>query len=137
MNLKSNSRYWNSINEDKIKKLEEQCRVLNDEKAKFTNLKPALNSSIIDFKNYNELPEGEKLVAVNFISVDQRINYSVVCKNTTNFYEIESNLYKKYPEYRENDNFFMFNGLKINRWETLKENGINGYTIIINAIDNK
>ena len=137
-NLKYNSDYFNSINIERIKELEDKCRKLNEEKMNINNcLMSKLNSNANAIKNYNELSYGEKLVAVNFISVDQRINHSIICKNRTNFYEIEGNLYKMYPEYSENDNFFTFNGSKINRWKTLEQNGINGYTIILNTIDNK
>ena len=130
-NLKYNLDYFNSINKEKIIKLEEKCRKLNEEKMNINYLISKLNSNATGIKNYNELSYGEKLVAVNFISVDQQINHSIICKNKTKFHEIEDNLYQKYPEYRKNDNYFMFNGLKINRWCTLEENGINGYTIIL------
>ena len=134
-NLKKN---LDNLNEEKIKELNEKLKKLIEEKKETDNyLASKLDNNTSELKNYNELPSGEKLVAVNFISVDQRVNHSIVCKNKTNFFEIENSLYKKYPEYSENDNFFMFHGLKINRWKTLQQNGINGYTIILNMIDDK
>ena len=65
----------------------------------------------------------------------QRINHTIICKNKTKFHEIEGLLYEKYPEYTNCENFFMFNGLTINRWKTLEDNGINGYTIMLKKIE--
>ena len=135
-NLKKKLDDSNVIKDEEIKKLNEKCKILSEEKAKINeNLTSKLIRISTEPTNYGELLDGEKLIAINFISVDQNINYSIICKNKTNFNEIENNLYKKYPEYSENDNFFMFNGSKINRWKTLEENGINGYTIILMKID--
>ena len=136
--LKNNSDYLNSINKEKIKELNEKCRILNEEKEKIMNgLLSKLNDIEAGIKNNNELPDGEKLVAVNFVSADQRINHSIVCNNKTYFNEIENDLYKKYPDYKEKDNYFMFNDSKIERNDTLEKNGIIGYTIVLNTIDNK
>ena len=137
-NLKNNSDCLNSTDKEEIKELRERCRTLNEEKERIYNdLISKFISNAAEIKNFNELPYGEKLIAVNFISVDQRINCSIVCKNKTGFYEIEGALYKKYPEYKKKENYFTFNGTKIERWDTLEENGMVGYTIILNTIDNK
>ena len=89
------------------------------------------------FENINSinLLDGEKIIAINFISVDQNINHIVISKNYKKFHEIETQLYEKYPDYGKSENFFMFNGSQINRWESLKDNGIIGYTIILKKID--
>ena len=117
---------------EEIKKLDEKYKKLNDEKMKIIDdLISKMDSNVIFPNiNINSLSSGEKLIAINFTSIDQRINHSIICKNKTKFHEIEGELYAKYPEYAENDNYFMFNGLKINRWKTLEEIGINGYNII-------
>ena len=99
------------------------------------DLKSKLSTIEVEFKNYGNLLDGEKLVALNFISVDQGINHTIICKNKTEFHIVEGQLYQKFPEYRANDNFFLFNGVKINRWETLEDNGINGYTIMLKKIE--
>jgi hypothetical protein len=77
------------------------------------------------------LEEGEVLMSIIFISSDQNLHYSVICKNTDEFYKIESQIYKKYPEYTENENFFILNGKKINRYKTLEQNGVKNNDIII------
>ena len=77
------------------------------------------------------LEEGEVLMSIIFISSDQNLHYSIICKNTDEFYKIESQIYKKYPEYTENENFFILNGKKINRYKTLEQNGVKNNDIII------
>ena len=77
-----------------------------------------------------ELLEGEKIMSVIFISVDQKIHYSIICKNTDKFSKIENLLYEKYPEYLESENFFLVNGNKVNRFKKLEENGIHNSDII-------
>ena len=138
-NLKIKVDNLDLIRYEEIKKLDEKYKQLSDEKMKIIDdLTSKMNCNIVvpDINN-NPLSSGEKLIAINFVSVDQRINHNIICKNKTKFHEIEGELYTKYPEYAESDNFFMFNGLKINRWKTLEEIGIHGYTIILNKIDDE
>ena len=137
-NLKTKVDESNKVKNEEIKKLAEKYKNTIDEKTRIiNNLTSKMNSNFVGSNiNNNILSYGEKLIAVNFVSVDQCINHNIICKNNTNFHDIEGELYDKYPEYKENDNYFMFNGNKINRWKTLEENGINGYTIILNKIDN-
>ena len=87
--------------------------------------------------NNNEQKLGEKLIALNFISVDQHISHSIISKNKSKFSEIEKALYMKYPEYLKNENFFMWDGTNIDKLKTLEENGIIGYTIMLKTIDNE
>ena len=101
------------------------------------NLMTKIKNYTAKFRDYNGLRDGEKIIAINFISVDQLVNHCIICKNTTKFFDLESELYRKYPKYSESENCFTFNDLKINKWKTLEENGITGYTIRINKIDNK
>ena len=56
-----------------------------------------------------ELLENEKLMTIIIISGDQTVHYSIICKNTQKFTEIEHNLYQKYPEYLESENYFLTN----------------------------
>ena len=70
------------------------------------------------------------MISVNFISTDDKIHYSIPCLSTDIFAEIEEKLYKKYPEYRDNNNGFLYKGNNIMRFKTLKENKIeNGVPI--------
>ena len=84
-----------------------------------------------------ELKDGEKLMTVNFTTVDSKIqNYSIICKNTEIFNIIETKLYKDYKEYYDTENFFTVNGKKIHKYKTLDENNIhNNNIVILNIID--
>ena len=77
-----------------------------------------------------ELSENEKLMTVIFLSTDQKIHFSVICKNTQNFNILENILYEKYPEYKESENFFLLGGIKINKYKSLEENKIKDSDII-------
>ena len=77
-----------------------------------------------------KLAPGEKLMTVIFISEDQKVHYSFICKNTEKFKDLESRLYEVYPEYSENDNYFLANGRKITRFKDLDYNQIKNSDII-------
>ena len=79
-----------------------------------------------------ELSKGEKLISVIFTSSDENMNYSIICKNTQRFIELEKKLYNVYPQYSESNNYFMINGNRVNKAKTLDENDIrNSDTIIL------
>ena len=83
-----------------------------------------------------ELKEGEFLMTVNFMSIDNKIqNYSLICKNNDTFNIIEKKVYEEYKEFYETENYFTVNGRKINKCKTLDENNIhNNDAIILNII---
>ena len=131
-NLNQKFAYLNLAKDQEIKKIKEQ----NEKLVNIANvLKSKLSSHAVESKNYDDLSDGEKLVALNFTSVDQRINHTTICKNKTNFCDIEGQLYEKFPEYEDGENLFTFNGIIINRWKTLEDNGIKGYTIVLQRIE--
>jgi len=82
--------------------------------------------SIIPF----EIFPGDKIMSIIFKSDDQNILYSVLCKYTDKFKRFQNIIYDKYPEYKDYENYFLFNGKKINENETLEENKINDGSII-------
>ena len=82
--------------------------------------------SIIPF----EILPGEKIMSIIFKSDDQNIFNSILCKSTDQFTRIKNIIYEKYPEYKENENYFLFNGEKINEDETLEKNKIKDGSII-------
>ena len=71
-------------------------------------------------------------IAINFISSDKNLNYTTKCLKTNIFAEVEENLYKEYPQYRETNNSFIANGKQILRFKTIEENKIGeGLTITL------
>ena len=94
---------------DKIKELEDEIKLFR--------------------KFYNFLPE-EKLIIINFISVDQQLNCVVIAKKTDVFTKIEADLYNKNEKYKLTENYFLVGGKKINRNFTLKDNKIKNNDVI-------
>lgn len=78
-----------------------------------------------------ELLSGEELFSIIFKNIEKNILYSIICKNTDIFVKIESMLYEKYPNLKESENTFTINGVKINKYKNLKENGIQDNSIIL------
>jgi len=62
--------------------------------------------------------------------------YSLICKNTEKFIELEKKIYNEYPEYSKTNNYFMINGNRVNKDQTLDENKIRNNDIIILAQNN-
>ena len=78
-----------------------------------------------------ELSKGEKLISVIFTSSDENIFYSIICKNTQKFTELEEKLYNDYPQYSKSNNYFIINGNRVNKTKSLDENKIRNNDIII------
>ena len=122
-----------------IKKLQNKFESLQLEKKKQIN-------EIQDFsekKAKNEavnkiLYSREEMFALNFLSIDQSINYAIPCFGKDLFVDVEKKLYNKFPEYRETNNYFLSQGKQILRFKTLEENKLeSGYPIILNVIKNE
>ena len=151
--------YENEINEI-MRKLEnlksyinEKQKIINEEKQRIKEFKKNLNKNLYDNKEkinklidelkINEkkiyelksnfpvlLKDGEKLIPVIFISADENILYSIICKNTDNFSIIENLIYNKYPCYKNENNIFIINGQTINKNKNLEYNNIKYSDII-------
>ena len=141
--LKQNEEYKNKINEleNIIKELEikiiEKDNLIKEEEIKKLDLTKKIkefeniSNNIIEleneiklFRTYYDFSSNEKLISVKFISMNQEINSTIISKNTDSFSKIENILYEKYPKYKDSENYFIFNGRKINRNRTLEENKI-------------
>ena len=112
--------------ENKIQLLNNQIKELNielNEKDEIIKIKnEELNKNIKEKINYNnysnriiefqdelkesksilpfELLKGEKLMSIIFISNDESILHSMICKNADKFVRLEYLLYEEYPEYK-------------------------------------
>ena len=90
----------------KVNKLENDLKVYSN---KIIELLEKLKSS-----NQNEgIPSN--LISVIFQSLQKNFQCSIICKETDLFVNVESSLYKKYPEYLESEQYFIVNGKKINK----------------------
>ena len=89
-----------------------------------------LKSKLYDIENSNLKP-GEKFIVINFKLGDDLI-IPITCRNKMVFKDVENQLYMQYPEYKNNENYFMFGDYKIgssNKSKKLEEIGIHGYTL--------
>ena len=112
------------INHNDDKDLYKKYVILNE---KCEELNKQLNRYPIKLK------ENEKLISVIFTSVDQNIHYSIVCKNTNTINNLEAELYSKFPEYSETENYFLCKGARISKFKTFDHYHIdNGDIIILN-----
>ena len=76
-----------------------------------------------------ELLDGENIMSIIFL-IAQKDNYSIICKNTDLFINVENKLYDKYPDLRNNENYFLLGGNKINKFKSLDENKIKDNDLI-------
>ena len=113
---------------NKIKKLQNQ---LDEEKKKNIRLEKELNIAKQKIKESEDIED--KIIAINFISVDQRINYPMKCKSSDIFLKLEEKLYHEYPDIKNKNVFFMAQGILINKNDSLDKNKIkNGDSILVN-----
>ena len=159
MLLEQNEEYKNKINEleNIIKELKiqliEKDKLLKEEKIMNDNLNKKIKeieiisntkaNKIIEleneiklFRTYNNFSSNEKLISIKFISGNQDIDFSVITKNTDDFSNIEKILYKRYPKYKDSENYFLVNGNKINRHRTIEENKIRNNDVLTLEINN-
>ena len=122
-NILSNNQY-NTNDYSFIKLIKDKEDIIND-----------LNEKLKRFPFI--LEKNEKLMSVIFSSMNQKINYSIVCKNTDNIHNLEGILYKEYPNLFERQNYFyLCKGKLLNKFQTLESNQIkNGDTIILSSND--
>ena len=112
--------------EDKEKKINEEKRHIKELKELILNNNSNLNiiKELMNKTKFNiindikinipiEIKSGEKMMSVIFISIDENIHYSIICKNTDIFSNIEKKFYDKYPEHKNTKNEFFVNGNKI------------------------
>ena len=77
-----------------------------------------------------QIKSEEKMMSIIFISIDEDIHYSIICKNTDIFSNIEKKFYDKYPEYKNTQSEFIINGNKVDRFKNIDDNKIKNSDII-------
>ena len=125
-NIKKITKEKNTLT-NKIKNLNIEFNSKNFDKESFSLMnKIEIKDSETTKKISLELKEGEELLTVIFVSIDENLNYSFICKNTDSFNTVENRLYSIFPEYydNKNENCFYIKGKEIEKSKTIKENKI-------------
>ena len=78
-----------------------------------------------------ELLKGEKLISVIFSSVDEKVQHSIICKNTETLSRLIEELYKIYPDYSKIQTCFISKGKMVDIFKSLEMNNIHNSDIII------
>ena len=167
MNIKEKNKYMKEKNEEikeknlyineKNKEIEEKNEGINEKLNKLIKENKDLNvkNEDLNIKNnflnkenkdlkekLNRYPfiieKGEALISIIISSRDEKILYSIPCKNTNTINDIEKELYEVFPEYSNTKNIFLYKGQIItNKFETLQKNKIkNGEILILDRVDN-
>ena len=117
--------FYNSQNINKDKDNSNKDNIIKELNNEIDKLKKKLSRYPLELSN------GEKLISVIFTSSDQNMFYSIICKNTQKFIELEKKLYNDYPEYSKSDNYFMINGNRVDKTKSLDKNKIRNNDVII------
>ena len=140
-NLNEKDEEMNEKINDLIEKDEEMNEKIND-------LNKYINNKINDLKKENKdlkeklkeypfiLEKGGKLMSIIISSRDEKMLYSLPCKNNNTINDIEKEIYKEFPDFSKTKNIFLYKGKMINKFETFQKNNIkNGDVLIIDQVD--
>ena len=95
-----NSQNMNNISNIQNNSYDKLINLINEKENIIKNLKEKI-------KRYPfVLEKNEKIMSIIFSSVNQKVNYSMVCKNTDTIHKLEEELYKEYIEFSATDNYF-------------------------------
>ena len=150
--LKESEELVNNLKEE-ISNLNEKIKKLEESIENNNNSDISKNINNLDYKDFyktilekdneikqlkNELSrypfrllEKEKIMTIILSTINETINYSVICKNTEKFKNIKEKFYNDYPEFIKTKNIFTLYGKEINVNKSLEQNNIKNNDIII------
>ena len=125
-----NSQNMNNISNIQNNSYDKLINLINEKENIIKNLKEKI-------KRYPfVLEKNEKIMSIIFSSVNQKVNYSMVCKNTDTIHKLEEKLYEEYPYLSERENYFLCKGRLLNKFISFEKNNIkNGDIILLNQND--
>ena len=91
--------------------LDKKEKEINDLKNELLNLRKKENHS-------------NDMLSIHFISMTQDVDVIIQCSKNDKFASVENKIYNMYPKYKETENYFLHNGIRINRNKTINENRI-------------
>ena len=106
-----------------------QIKLLQNELLKYKSNNNFYNQSN---NTINILKPGEKIMAINFVSMGTNDigHYSIPCKNTDIFIRLKEKLNNDIPQLKEHETYFESNGRRLKRFKTLDENKLKSNDII-------
>jgi len=86
-----------------------------------------------------EYSKGDKIYTVTFITLNEDIHYSLICKNTDKFHRLEDAFYDKYPEFNNSNTIFLNHDKIIDKSKNLESNNIidNDFIIVKSKINDE
>ena len=130
--LTNKLKLYENTSSDAINKRKELQKLLNEKKIELKELQ----TKFPNLKSVDK--QGDKIIVVNFVSINQDIQFPIACKNTDIIERLEEKFYNEYPKYKEKNTYLTINGKIIKRFKSLDENGIkNGNSITVNIYDER
>ena len=109
-------------------------KLLNEKEKDIIVLKNKIKENNINNQFNKTFYTRDQILALNFISTDQKLHYAVPCVKKDIFADVEKKLYDKYPEYLETNNTFLSQGKVLLRFKTIEENKLeSGIPIVMNV----
>ena len=105
-----------------------------DLKIKLQNIERNIQKYATDKYGDNIITKpGERLLAINFMPLDQSFIKPMICKNTDTLAMLEQKIYNEYTQFKEYHTYLTVGGELIKRFKTIDENGIkDSSSIVIN-----
>ena len=118
---------------EKMSKNEEDKSV-TENKEQFLQMILSKEKEISELKNKLEnsilLSKDEELISIIFIYEEQKVHYSIICKNVDSLTTAEQKLFDKFPQMKEEDYDYYKNNTRLKRTYKFKENKVNNGDII-------
>ena len=126
-NLQNQINNEKNINFNNMNLIQSLQNLIKEKEQELTKLINQFQNNNLNKSRYGR----DEMMCVNFISLDQKIQYAIPCTGDDIFAEIEEKLYKKFPQYRETNNYFLSNGKQILRFKTISQNNIGGFPVVM------
>jgi hypothetical protein len=112
-------------------KIKELNMVIENQKNIIFNLENEIRN--LKSKFPFDIQPNDKLMTIMIQSFTDKFHFSIICKNSENLVRIEKEFLDEYPEYKNRNIFFLFNGSLVDKSKTLEENKIKNNSILILA----
>ena len=130
LNSQNNFQSMNNISNNQNNSNDILIKLINEKESTIKDLKEKIQRYPFI------LEKNEKIMSIIFSSVNQKVNYSMVCKNTDTINKLEAKLYEEYPNLSERENYFLCKGRLLNKFQSFEKNHIkNGDIILLDQND--